>query len=91
MGRVMAIDYGQKRVGFAVTDELQICAHALETVPVAQAFDYLKDYGFTFYIVSGSDRFIARALVSDIGIDPRFVIGMDVTVVVGGGDIGAEE
>ena len=40
----MAIDYGQKRVGFAVTDELQICAHALETVPVAQAFDYLKDY-----------------------------------------------
>jgi putative Holliday junction resolvase len=44
MGRVMAIDYGQKRVGFAVTDELQICAHALETVPVAQAFDFLKDY-----------------------------------------------
>ena len=44
MGRIMAIDYGQKRVGFAVTDELQICAHALETVPVAQAFDFLKDY-----------------------------------------------
>ena len=40
----MAIDYGQKRVGFAVTDELGICAHALETVPVAQAFDFLKDY-----------------------------------------------
>ena len=40
----MARDYGQKRVGFAVTDELQICAHALETIPVAQAFDYLKDY-----------------------------------------------
>ena len=44
MGRIMAIDYGQKRVGFAVTDELQICAHALETIPVAQAFDFLKDY-----------------------------------------------
>ena len=44
MGRVLAIDYGQKRVGFAVTDELRICAHALETVPVAQAFDFLKDY-----------------------------------------------
>lgn len=44
MGRVLAIDYGQKRVGFAVTDELGICAHALETVPVAQAFDFLKDY-----------------------------------------------
>ncbi len=44
MGRILAIDYGQKRVGFAVTDELQICAHALETVPVAQAFDFLKNY-----------------------------------------------
>lgn len=44
MGRVLAVDYGQKRVGFAVTDELGICAHALETVPVAQAFDFLKDY-----------------------------------------------
>ena len=40
----MAIDYGQKRVGFAVTDELQICANGLDTIPVAQAFDYLKQY-----------------------------------------------
>lgn len=44
MGRVLSIDYGQKRVGFAVTDELQICAHALETVHVSQAFDFLKNY-----------------------------------------------
>lgn len=40
----MAIDYGQKRVGFAVTDELQICANPLDTIPVAQAFDFLKKY-----------------------------------------------
>ncbi|MDY6325853.1 MAG: Holliday junction resolvase RuvX [Bacteroidales bacterium] len=44
MGRVLAIDYGQKRVGFAVTDELMICANPLETVPVAMAFDFLKNY-----------------------------------------------
>ena len=44
MGRILAIDYGQKRVGFAVTDELQICANGLDTIPVAQAFDYLKQY-----------------------------------------------
>jgi len=44
MGRVLSIDYGQKRVGFAVTDELQICAHALETVHVSNAFDFLKKY-----------------------------------------------
>ena len=44
MGRILAIDYGQKRVGFAVTDELQICANGLDTIPVAQAFDFLKSY-----------------------------------------------
>jgi putative Holliday junction resolvase len=44
MGRILSIDYGQKRVGFAVTDELQICAQALETVHVSQAFDFLVNY-----------------------------------------------
>ncbi|MCQ2287013.1 MAG: Holliday junction resolvase RuvX [Bacteroidales bacterium] len=44
MGRILAIDYGQKKVGFAVTDELRICAGALETVHVSKAFDYLKEY-----------------------------------------------
>ena len=44
MGRIIAIDYGQKRVGFAVTDELRICANALETVHVSKAFDYLIQY-----------------------------------------------
>ena len=44
MGRILAIDYGQKRAGFAVTDELRICANPLDTIPVAQAFDFLKNY-----------------------------------------------
>ncbi|MBE0639615.1 MAG: Holliday junction resolvase RuvX [Bacteroidales bacterium] len=44
MGRIIAIDYGQKRVGLAVTDELQIIATALDTVHVKDIFDYLKDY-----------------------------------------------
>ena len=44
MARIIAIDYGQKRVGFAATDELRICANALDTVHVTQAFDYLKQY-----------------------------------------------
>lgn len=44
MGRILAIDYGQKKVGFAVTDELRICANALETVHVSKAFDYLMAY-----------------------------------------------
>lgn len=44
MGRILAIDYGQKKVGFAVTDELKICANALDTVHVSKAFDFLKEY-----------------------------------------------
>lgn len=46
--------------------------------PMLQVFDYLKANGFTYYVVSGSDRFICRALVERIGIEPNRVIGMDV-------------
>lgn len=44
MGRIVAIDYGQKRVGIAVTDELQIIATGLTTVHVSEVFAFLKDY-----------------------------------------------
>jgi putative Holliday junction resolvase len=44
MARIMAIDFGSKRTGLAVTDPSQIIANALETVPTHQLFDYLKNY-----------------------------------------------
>ncbi|MBB3188370.1 Holliday junction resolvase RuvX [Microbacter margulisiae] len=44
MGRILAIDYGQKRVGIAVTDTLQIVANGLTTVPSGQIFDFLGNY-----------------------------------------------
>ncbi|MDE7103801.1 MAG: Holliday junction resolvase RuvX [Bacteroidales bacterium] len=44
MGRILAIDYGQKRCGLAVTDPLKLIAHALETVPTANLDAYLADY-----------------------------------------------
>lgn len=44
MGRVMAIDFGQKRVGLAVTDEQKIIATALDTVHVKDIFEYLGKY-----------------------------------------------
>ena len=44
MGRVFAIDYGKKRVGFAVTDPLKIIASPLETVLEHQALNYIKNY-----------------------------------------------
>lgn len=44
MGRILAIDYGKKRTGLAVTDPLKIIASPLETVPTNQAIDYFKKY-----------------------------------------------
>lgn len=44
MGRILAIDYGQKRVGLAVTDMLQITANGLDTVPVHEVLVYLEKY-----------------------------------------------
>jgi putative Holliday junction resolvase len=44
MGRIVAIDYGHKRSGIAVTDELRIIATGLETVPTAGLLDFLKRY-----------------------------------------------
>jgi putative holliday junction resolvase len=44
MPRVLAIDYGSKRTGLAVTDPLQIIATALETVRTHELLDYLKKY-----------------------------------------------
>jgi phosphoserine phosphatase len=49
--------------------------------PMLEVFDYLQANGFTYYVVSGSDRFICRALVESIGIAPNRVIGMDVRLV----------
>ena len=44
MPRILAIDYGQKRTGIAVTDELQIIASGLKTIPSITAIAFLKDY-----------------------------------------------
>ncbi len=44
MPRILAIDYGIKRTGIAVTDELQIIASGLTTVPSETVITFLKDY-----------------------------------------------
>jgi putative Holliday junction resolvase len=44
MGRILAIDYGLKRTGLAVTDPLRIIATALDTVETVGLIDYLKKY-----------------------------------------------
>ncbi|MCF6132561.1 Holliday junction resolvase RuvX [Flavobacterium wongokense] len=44
MPRILAIDYGIKRTGIAVTDELQIIASGLTTVPSETVIVFLNDY-----------------------------------------------
>jgi putative Holliday junction resolvase len=44
MGRIIAIDYGTKRTGLAVTDEMQLIASGLTTVETKVLIPFLKDY-----------------------------------------------
>ncbi len=44
MGRVLALDYGKKRVGIAVTDPLKIIANGLLTVETSKIFIFLDNY-----------------------------------------------
>ena len=44
MGRILAIDYGKKRTGIAVSDTLKLIANGLTTVPTAELMSFLMDY-----------------------------------------------
>lgn len=44
MAKILAIDYGKVRTGLAVTDDMQIIASGLTTVPTKELLEFLKDY-----------------------------------------------
>ena len=44
MGRILALDYGKRRVGIAVTDALKITANGLNTVETGKIKEFIKDY-----------------------------------------------
>lgn len=44
MGRLLAIDFGKKRTGIAVTDEMQIIASGLTTVDTSELLTFLQNY-----------------------------------------------
>ena len=44
MPRILALDYGKRRTGIAVTDPLKIIANGLTTVDTSKLLDWLKDY-----------------------------------------------
>ena len=44
MARILAIDYGQKRTGIAVTDPLQMIANGLATIDTKELEKFIVDY-----------------------------------------------
>jgi len=44
MGRILALDYGRKRIGLAVTDPMQIIATPLTTIGTSEIESFLQDY-----------------------------------------------
>ncbi len=44
MGRILAIDFGEKRTGLAITDDLQIIASGLTTVDTKNLLSFLQEY-----------------------------------------------
>jgi putative Holliday junction resolvase len=44
LGRILALDYGRKRTGVAVTDPQQIIANGLKTIATHEIFNFLSDY-----------------------------------------------
>ncbi len=44
MARILALDYGEKRTGVAVTDELKLIASGLTTIPTADLLKFLTEY-----------------------------------------------
>ena len=44
MGRLLAIDYGKKKCGIAVTDKDKVFAFGHDTISTVNLFDFLKDY-----------------------------------------------
>jgi putative holliday junction resolvase len=72
MPRIVAIDYGTKRTGLAVTDPLRIFATGLETVPSAEVLVFLKKYD----ALEGIESFVVgmpKTLNNEDSENARFV------------------
>ena len=74
MARVLAIDYGTKRIGLAVTDPMQMIANGLDTVHANEVIAYLKDYlskeKVERFIVGLPKRMNLEASASEKSIQP---------------------
>ena len=79
MARILAIDYGQKRTGIAVTDELQIIASGLTTIDTKDIFKFLHDYIKTedveLFVIGEPKQLDNTASESEVLIAP-FIINL---------------
>lgn len=80
-GRIVAIDYGSKRTGLAVTDPLRIIATPLDTVPSATLLTYLKDYdkkeGIELFVV-GMPKTLSNEDSSNAASVRKFILELEV-------------
>jgi putative Holliday junction resolvase len=65
VARILAFDYGKKKIGLAVTDPLQIIANGLDTIPSAQIYVFLKEY----LAKEDVDAFVVGHATKDSGED----------------------
>ena len=74
MARILAFDYGHKRTGLAVTDELQIIASGIETVDTKNIFSFLNKYlaneNVELFIVGEPKQMDNTASESEVFIKP---------------------
>ncbi len=83
MSRILAIDFGTKRTGIAVTDELQIIASGLTTVNTKQLLQFLKDYttkeSVELFLVGEPKQMDNSASESEVHI-ANFIIKLEKTI-----------
>ena len=82
MPRILAIDYGAKRTGLAVTDPFQIIASALETVPTEKILEFLKKYTqneVTEAFVVGMPKNLDGSSTDGTAYVERFIIELKAT------------
>ncbi|WP_290701610.1 Holliday junction resolvase RuvX [Lacinutrix sp.] len=74
MAQILAIDYGKVRTGLAVTDDMQIIASGLTTVPTNELLDFLKEYtkkeNVELFLVGEPKQMNNQASESEVLIKP---------------------
>jgi len=83
MGRILAIDYGTKRTGIAITDEMQIIASGLTTVNTKELITFLNEYIATenveLFIVGLPKQMDNTASESEVDIQ-KFLKKLEVSI-----------